>query len=475
MSYDLIIIGAGPAGLSLSHYLRNTYKKILVIEKENSIGGSHRVERVDNLFSEHSPRVYADNYTSFIEILKDIDYDFYKNFERYKFTSYIISSKTLLSVLTYSEIFILGIEFMKLVFNFDHGKNYNLKKFLIDKKFNDKSIDVIDRLCRLTDGAGVEKFTINELLQLFNQNVFYNIYIPKTPNDIGLFKKWEEFLNKSGVEIKTSTKIEKINIEDNKVKSILISNNDNTISEISCKMLVIATPPMQLVNILNKNEDKVKYCFGNLEKYAIDTEYNTYISITFHWDKKIKVPLVYGFPFSDWGLIFINMSDYMESEHTLISTTLCILNVKSKFTGKTANESTKDEVISEAFRQLLVSLGENLETPTRSIMYSGIYYDNTTKEWKSNISGFISTMNQGFIDFHSNTIKGIYNLGIHNGHQKIKYTVLECAISNSIVLAGRLDPSIRDKYKISTPFDMTTLIRIILIIIVIVIVIFLIL
>lgn len=471
MSYDLVIVGAGPAGLSLSHYLRDTYKKILVIEKENSIGGAHRVERIDTLFSEHSPRIYVDNYTSFIEILKDIDYDFYKNFVRYKFTLYNISRKTLLSTLTFYEIFILSIEFVKLIYDFDHGKNYNLKRFLIDKKFNDKSVDVIDRLCRLSDGAGVDKFTINELLQIFNQNIFYNIYIPKTPNDLGLFNKWEDFLKKSGVEIRTSTKIEKINIEGDQVKSIVISNNDNTVSEISCKMLVIATPPMQLVNILNKNEDKVKYCFGNLEKYAVDTEYNTYISITFHWNKKVKVPMVYGFPYSEWGLIFINMTDYMETQHTLISTTISILNVKSKFTGKTANESTKDEVISEAFRQLLVSLGETLETPTRSIMYSGVYYDNITKEWKSNISGFISTMNQGFIDFHSNTIKGIYNLGIHNGHQKIKYTVLESAISNSVALARQLNPSLEEKYKIGTPFDLTTFIRIILIFIVIILII----
>jgi len=467
--YDLVIIGAGPAGLSLAHYLRNTYKKILIIDKESSIGGAHKVERVNTLFSEHSPRVYVDNYTSFIEILKEIDYDFYENFKLYKFSSNEISRKTLLSILTNYEIFILGLEFMKLVYDVDYGKNYNLKTFLTDNNFKPKSIDVIDRLCRLSDGAGIEKFTINELLQLFNQNIFYNIYEPKIPNDIGLFNKWETFLKKSGVEIKTNTTIEKININnDNEVKSIIISSNE----EILCKKLVIATPPMQLVNILNKNEDKVKYCFGDLDNYAKNTEYNTYVSITFHWDREIEIPHVHGFPFSEWGLIFINMSDYMKfnekSSQTVISTTLSILNVKSKVTNKTANESTKEEVINEAFRQLQVSLGKNLENPTVSLMYPGIYYDNDIKEWKSDNSGFISTMNQGFIDFDSKTIKGIYNLGIHNGHQTIKYTVLESAVSNSIALACKLDPSLQQKYKIRTPFNLTTFIRIILIFIAII-------
>ena len=71
-NYDLIIIGAGPSGLSLAHYMRDTYKKILIIERENSIGGAHIVERVpfqnEFLFTEHSPRIYVSNYISFIKI-----------------------------------------------------------------------------------------------------------------------------------------------------------------------------------------------------------------------------------------------------------------------------------------------------------------------------------------------------------------------------------------------------------------------
>jgi len=45
MKYDLIIIGAGPSGLALAQCLRNDFNKILIIEKESSIGGCHRVIR----------------------------------------------------------------------------------------------------------------------------------------------------------------------------------------------------------------------------------------------------------------------------------------------------------------------------------------------------------------------------------------------------------------------------------------------
>ena len=46
-NYDLIIVGAGPAGLALAQCMRKTYKKILIIERESEIGGCHRVRRVD--------------------------------------------------------------------------------------------------------------------------------------------------------------------------------------------------------------------------------------------------------------------------------------------------------------------------------------------------------------------------------------------------------------------------------------------
>jgi len=36
--YDLIIVGAGPSGLALAHVCSNIYRRILVIDKEYSIG-----------------------------------------------------------------------------------------------------------------------------------------------------------------------------------------------------------------------------------------------------------------------------------------------------------------------------------------------------------------------------------------------------------------------------------------------------
>ena len=69
MIYDLVIVGAGPAGLALSQCLSHRYSKILIIEREAEIGGLHRVIRQpykgEEVFTEHSPRIYSSTYKNF--------------------------------------------------------------------------------------------------------------------------------------------------------------------------------------------------------------------------------------------------------------------------------------------------------------------------------------------------------------------------------------------------------------------------
>ena len=67
--YNYVIVGSGPSGLSLAWYLSKENKSVLLIDRETSIGGCHRVQRVNGLLTEHGPRVYSDVYLNFINLL----------------------------------------------------------------------------------------------------------------------------------------------------------------------------------------------------------------------------------------------------------------------------------------------------------------------------------------------------------------------------------------------------------------------
>jgi len=465
-NYDLIIIGSGPSGLSLAQCLRNTYRKILIIEKLDIIGGCHKVvrDKDTNLFTEHGPRIYSDSYKNFQMLLQDMNQDFFNLFVPYNFSISEIGGQTVFTTLKFTELLKLSWQFFLLILNNNHGKDRSLKEFMEYHNFNEKSIDMIDRIARLTDGAGADRYTVNEFLQIFNQQFFHKLYQPNKPNDEGFLKIWKEFLEKEGVNFKLNTEISKLNLENGKIKSV---STDTT--EIYGKNFVLAMPPESFIKILDNSDDLIKNSFMDfkkLDQFSEATEYNEYICITFHWYEKITLPKVYGFPRSEWGIAFIVLSDYMDLSNdkskTLISCAITIPNSISSRTNKTANEiSNKNEIINETLLQLKEAFPQ-IPNPDKSILYSGNYYDDKEKKWSSNYDeAFITTSNKGFLPF-SGKIDNLYNVGTHNGKQKYKFTSLESAVTNGIYLSHILNNDLKKKYPIQDIFSLRDMILIII-------------
>jgi len=479
MKYDLIIIGGGPSGLALAQCLRNTYKSILIIDKNQDIGGCHRVIRVpyngEQVFTEHSPRIYSNNYKNFQTILKDMNTDFFKLFTPYNFSITEIGGQTAFSTLSFTEIFKLGLQFLFLLFNDGHGKTITIGEFMTNNNFGSKSIDMIDRICRLTDGASADNFTLNEFLQIFNQQILYSLYQPNKPNDQSLFKIWKEFLSSNNISFMMNTNVDKINIdtETNLVNSIEVIKGKDEKQTVYGDKIILAVPPCAIVSILEKSDKKIQNTFMDyekLKKYSIDTKYLPYVSLTFHWNTKLNLPKIYGFPKSSWGLIFIVMSDYMKfSENvskTVISCTISFTDVISPNNGKTANQSTKEEIFSEAFKQLQEAYPD-LEKPTLSLLTPEMYYDDINSKWQMTDKSFISSSTQGYMPF-SGDIKNLLNCGTHNGKQFYAFSSIETAVTNAIYLSHILDPKLKTKYNIKSFFTVSDLIFNIIFIIVLI-------
>lgn len=467
--YDIIIIGAGPAGLALAQCISHLNKKILIIEQEKTIGGCHRVRRVNNLFTEHGPRIYSSTYTVFQDLLKEMNVKFDDLFVKYNFTVSEIGGETIFSSLTWKELFLLFIEFIKLMINDYHGLNVILKDFLHDNNYKESSIEIIDRVCKLTDGGGIDKYTLHEFLQLFNQQFFYSLYQPKIPNDVGLFTIWKSYLESKNVTFYLDSSIRNISMNDNVITSLEVSV-DNHLETIKAKDYVFAIPPKNLYNVVNNY--KIPHSWGNLEHYANETAYIDYISVSFHWNQNLHLNKVYGFPKSAWGLAFVVLTDYMNFDQTdsktVISTAVTITDKKSKNNNKTADECTSQELVDEMFLQLKEAYPD-LPLPTISIISPGVKYDNINKKWISQDTAFILTSGKGFLPFQNSSIKNMFTLGTHNGKSFYKFTSLESAVSNAVILSKDLYPELRNsKYiqltrstSISDIFDLITIVLII--------------
>jgi hypothetical protein len=467
--YDLIIVGAGPSGLALAQCCSKINQNILIIDRESDIGGCHRVRRVkykdEYLFTEHGPRIYSSSYKVFISLLKEMNIDFNTLFTPYNFTISSIGGETLWTTLSYKELFQLFMEFIFLIINDKHGDDITMKEFTHVKKFKETSIDLIDKLCRLTDGATYEKYTLNEFLQLFNQQFFHKIYQPKIPNDKGLFKIWSDYLKKHNVDFLLSYNVEKLNIISDAIESVTVSNGNNVFA-IKCKKVVMAIPPLSMIPFIDlfKSDNRLK-------EWAHETAYIDYISVTFHWDRKILLPKVYGFPKTSWGIAFIVLSDYMQfdesTSHTVISAAITITDKKSHNIHKTADQCDLNELISEIYNQLLESF-PHLPPPTASMVSPGIYYDNN--KWRSIDTAYISTLTttkDKFLPFKSELVSNLYNVGTHNGKSRYKFTSLEAAVTNAVELSYILHPELKKIYTITSGYTVRGFIIIIIFIIII--------
>lgn len=456
--YDLIIIGSGPAGLTLATLATDEIanKKILIIDKDKTIGGCHKVNRQlfekEYYFSEHGPRVYIGNYINFKYILNKIGINFRDLFTKYKFNIFstlinIIQNK----IFNLNEILILTKEFIFLIFNSKYKENESLINFLNKNNFTSISKEYIDKFCHIIDGGDINRMSLNTFMHIINECMIYTIYQPKIPNDEGLFKIWMDYLKSRKVEFKLDSEIIGIDYDNNKNINVRTKYN-----YLKSKKVIFAIPPENLVSIIDTK----------LINYNENTEYNEYISITFHWnykfdfDNNINGILVNT---TDWGIICIILTDYMKfkenNSKTVISCSITLPDNKSNNINKTANEcNNKNELINETFKQLNDIYNNDLPHPTLAFVNN--YYKNG--KWISNESAYIKTYNSEYIPFKID--ENLYTLGSHNGKAKVHFTSMENAVSNAISLYNEL---YEKNIEIKKPFLMTDLIILLLFLIII--------
>jgi len=386
--------------------------------------------------------------------------DFSKLFVKYKYNFFDISNKIILdNIFSFYELSIITRDFLFTIFSYDYGTNININDYIKFNEFSPKAMNAIDAFCRSFDGGDSSRISLNQFISVSIQSLFYNIYLPRVPNDEGLFKGWSNYLKANKVEIVLNKGVKELKTEDKKIKSIILETGE----EIKGDLFIIAMPPTNFLKIL-KNNEETNEAFGDLRKledFTNKTKYNDYISMTFFWDFDMNLEDdKFGVLETEWNLSIMIMSNYMKFKESkakvVMSIAVVLTDVKNSLLNKTANECNKEELIDSVYHQLLTKF-KNISKPTLYFIHN--YYDNDLKKWKSNNSAFIKIPQIDYIDFKSMKFNNLYNLGTHNGKHKNSFTSLESAISNSLKLSNII---FQEKTKIKRCFDIRDLTIIIL-------------
>jgi hypothetical protein len=302
-----------------------------------------------------------------------------------------------------------------------------------------------------------------------NQNILYDIYEPKKPNDLGLFKIWSEELVKRGVDIYLNSEV--THVEPNHRSYIIGNDHSNqTIEYLATKEyrfygthFIFAMPPLQIHKIFSQTHLNTGFR-NNFEEWSQQTNYITYIPVVFHWKKNIDIRRVWGYPQTSWGVGFIVMSDYMDFEDprsvTVISAAITVLN-KSEYLNKTPNEvDNSSELIKEVYRQLKTVL-PNIPEYDQAVMSQNRY---DGEKWVPLHTAFMTTKH-GYIGFRSDLYRNLYNCGVQNGKSTYSFTSLESSVINAIELLYEFVPESKKDIRIreATTFRFVWFVMIILI------------
>lgn len=415
MTYDYIIIGGGPTGLTLATYLSKK-NKILLIEREKELGGSHRVKYKDGYFTEHGPRIYIGNYVNTKKVLNDMDISWNEIFTKQNVDFGSIIKKSL-RIFSIAEMAILSVAFiLQNIIN----KKISVYDFTVKYNFSKESKHFMDRLCRMTDGGGIKRYTMYKFLQLMNQNIFYDIYQPKIPNDKKLFKLWKEKIN--------GDIVLNANIENITESNIMINGK-----MYNFKRCILAIPPYDIINLIQGTE--IENLYGRIDKlkeFEKKTRYYRSITIIMHWNNKEKLDMPINFD-TEWGLYTNVVSNNTKLNNLTMSIIITKINKRSNYINKTPDECNKEELVDEVFRQLK-KIKPSLVFPDH------VTFDEDHKKNNKWIQDSYQFMNTANIFLPNETEYGnIFTCGTHNGNSSYNFTSMESAITNALVLYNKLE------------------------------------
>jgi len=422
MQYDYVIVGAGPAGLTLATQLAPLGFKIAVIEAAGSVGGCHRARRdAAGYFGEHGPRVYSGCYLAVKDVLRTLGTTWDRMFvPAPEFSPHVRDSASWAAWLSPREVLAIGCEYCAYAWlDSSRGRNESVASMCRRWNFSATSINYLDSVCRFSDGAGAERYTLFEFFNGFDQHTFSQFYEPRLPHDVALFPLWTAWLARRGVTILTNTPVHSVVCKAGSVVGVRFK--DGTVAR-ARRGVVLAVPPQPASGILKRSELQEP----GFHEFAQRTAYTEYRSVCLHFKTSLVLPAEKGLRTTPWGLIYIEMSRYTRFEESpgVVSAAATLLDVPSPRTGKTARQCTPSELGIEVTAQLSEAFAMRLRPVHVVVPPDG------------GDEAFVASVGAGFWpSFAMTCARKLYTLGTHHGMSTYHFTSMESAVQNAMSLS----------------------------------------
>jgi uncharacterized protein with NAD-binding domain and iron-sulfur cluster len=438
-NYDIIIFGAGIAGLTVAHELCKYNLKIAIIEKENIIGGMARSSRYsDNLPTEHSWRGYAPFYTNTFNIMKEIytsknNKTVYNNLTKdIQFINFENKINLDKNVTYYDNLIIMYWLLYHIVSGNLRSEDNKERSFTnlvnsISKNAKKKYIASIGPGLGL-DAEAASVFHIGKYIEmlLFNSDLDTNWFFMNQPTSEAWFDPWYTHLIHKHVDFYVSTELKELTIKNNGVINAKVND-----SIISGENYVIAMNPYSVADLYKNNK------LGNdseLAKFIDITIAEPHIQISFRigFAEKIHIPDRDAFIFPDSNL---NLTIYQQDSFwlpdinlgnnikSLWSGTACVTYKTSELYNKPCDELTKDEFLNEVLHEITNSAEldeyliknknkkfKDLTIVTKEIWYEWEYKNN---HLESRNKKWVNTLNNNSRPLFTTKYDNLFITGAH--------------------------------------------------------------
>lgn len=437
------IVGGGPAGIFSALLLASAGHTCRVLEGNAVIGGCHRVDRVGGVFSEHGPRVYGSNFLRYKRMLRFVGLRFEDHYVPYEY-SFPVGLAGAASLMTVAELAALAASYAR--FMVQPGRYDRMSVAALLEGFSDGARAYFDKICKLTDGAGIGRYTAGELFSLVNQGLFYSFHEPRAPTDEFLWAACAERLRATGrAEVRTGAWARALRAPGGPGTRVTAVELDGGEEVPVPGALVLAVPPAAARRLLAApgtapHLRAALMPWDEFARYSAATDYLTYLPFTLRWDRRVELPRLWGNGFGDWGVIWVAMSDYFEGDHTLLSCSVVELDAPSETTGLTAN-GTRDRgaMVREAARQVLAALGPG-PPPDAVVLSPAVYRTADGRRWATTDTAYVRTPESRRVPFRSPTVPGLFTLGCHNERHDLAFTSMEAVTQNALRFCEEVDP-----------------------------------